>query len=69
MFGSRVLSKIFGKRYKATEVWSGLHDEELYGLFSSLDFIQVIASRMRWVGHMILAMDRRGTYRIFVGKP
>lgn len=70
MFGIRVPSKIFGKRVKVTGVWSGLHDEDHHGLFSSLDFIQVIASRrIRWVGRMILAVDRRGAYRIFVGKP
>ena len=69
MFDSRVLSKIFGKD-KVTGVWRALHNEKLLGLCSSLDVIQVIASRrMRLVRHVVLAVERRGAYRSFVGKP
>jgi hypothetical protein len=47
----------------------GLHNEKLPGLCSSLDIIQVIASRrMIWVRHVVLAVERRGAYRIFVRK-
>ena len=37
---------------------------------SSLGIIQVIAARrMRWVRNVILAVEKRGDCRIFVGKP
>jgi hypothetical protein len=43
VFENRVLRRIFGT--KSVEVgggWSGLHNEELYNLFSSLNIIKMI---------------------------
>ena len=43
---NRVLKKIFGpKRHDVTGEWSKLHDEELYNLYFSPNFIRLIRSR------------------------
>jgi hypothetical protein len=49
MFENRVLRRIFGpKRDKVTGGWRKLHNEELYGLYSSPSIVRVIkARRMR----------------------
>jgi hypothetical protein len=45
VFKSRVLKKIFGpKRDEVTGEWRGLHNKELYDLYSSPNVIQVIKS-------------------------
>jgi hypothetical protein len=63
----RVSRRIFGpKRDKVTEEWRKLHNEELNDLYCSTNIIQVIKSRMRWAGHV---GERRGIYRLLVGKP
>ena len=39
-------------------------------MYSSLNIIWVIKSkRMRWVGHAAHMGERRGAYRVLVGKP
>jgi hypothetical protein len=50
--------------------WRKLHNEELYGLYSSLSIVRVInARRMRWAGHVACMGEVRGAYNILVGRP
>jgi hypothetical protein len=71
VFEHRVLRRVFGpKGYKVTGEWRKLHNEELNGLYSSPNIVWVIKLRkMRWAGHVVGMGDRRGAYRILVGKP
>jgi hypothetical protein len=68
---NRVLRRIFGpKRDKVTREWRKLHKEELNDLCSSPNIVQVIKSRrMRWAGNVARMGERRGVYRVSVGKP
>ena len=61
-----MLRRIFGpnKRDEVTGEWRKLHNEELKGLYSSPNIMQVIKStRMRWAEHVTLMGDGRGVYR------
>jgi hypothetical protein len=71
VFENRVLRKIFGpKRAKVTGEWKRLHNEELYDLYSSPNIIWVTKSKItELAGHVACMGDRRGTYRVLVGKP
>jgi len=68
VFENRVLRKIFGpKRVKVPREWRKLHNEDLNDLYCSPNIVWVIKSRrMRW--HVVCMGERRGVYRVLVGK-
>ena len=67
---NRVLKRIFGpKRDEVIGQWRKLHNEELNNLYCSPNFVRAIKSRrMRWTGHVARMGDRRGVYKVLVGK-
>ena len=71
IFKNKFLRKIFGpKRDEVTVEWRKLHKEELNDLYSTPNFIMLIKSiRMRWAVHVERKGERRGAYRVLVGKP
>ena len=47
-----------------------LHNEELNDLYCSPNIVRVIKlRRMRWTGYVARMGNRRGVYRVLVGKP
>jgi len=71
VFGNRTLWRIFGpKRDEVTREWRKLHNEELSDLYCLPNNVLVIKwRRMRWAGHVTRREERRGVYRVLVGKP
>ena len=71
VFENRVLRRIFGpKRDEVTGEWRKLHNEEFNELCSSPTIVQMIKLiRMRWNGHVARMGERRGLYRVLLGKP
>ena len=68
---NRVLRRIFEpRRDKVIGEWRKLHNEELNDLYSSPNIIWVIKSRrIRWAEQVACMGERRGAYRVLVGKP
>ena len=57
-------------RNEVTEEWRKLHNEELNDLYCSPNIVRVIKWRiLRWAGHVARMGERRGLYRVLVGKP
>jgi len=71
VFENRVLRRILGpKRDEVIGEWRKLHNEELSDLYSSPNIVWVIKSRrMRWAGRAARMSERRGLYRVLLGKP
>ena len=70
VFENRVLRRIFGsKRDGVTGEWRKLRNEELNDLYCSPNIVRLIKSRrMRWAGNIARMGERRGVYRVLVGK-
>jgi hypothetical protein len=71
VFENRVLRRVFGpKKDEVTGKWRKIHNEELNDLYCSPNIVRVIKSRrMRWVVHVARMRERRGIYRVLMGKP
>jgi len=67
---NRVLTRIFRpKRDGVTGEWRKLHNDELNDLYCSPNIGRVIKSRrMIWEWHVARMRERRGVYRVLVGK-
>ena len=70
VFDKRALRRMFGpKRDEVTGEQRKLHNEELSDVYSSPSIVRLIKSRrMRWAGHLARMEERRGVYRVLVGK-
>jgi hypothetical protein len=71
VFENRVFRKIFErKREELTGEWRRLHNEELHYLYPSPNIVRAIQSRrIILAGHIARKGDRRGAYRVLVGRP
>ena len=67
----RIWCCIFGpKRDEVTREWRKLYNAELNDLYSSPIIARVIKSRrIRWAGNVERMGEKRGVYRVLVGKP
>jgi hypothetical protein len=65
------LLRIFGpKKDEVTGEWRTLHNEEVNNQYSSSNIVRVIKSRrMRCAGNVACMGERRGLYKVLVGKP
>jgi len=70
-FENRVLRRLFGpKRDEVTGEWRKLHNEKLNDLYSSPNIVwEIKLRRMSSAGPVARTGERRGIYRVLVGKP
>jgi len=59
-----VLRKTCGRKRDEAGKWRRLHNEDHSDLYSSPNIIRVV----RWAGHVSRVGDRRGAYRVLVGR-
>jgi hypothetical protein len=66
-----MLRRIFGsKRDEVIGEWRKLHNEELNDLYCSPNIVRLKNSRsIGWARHVARMGERRGVYRVLVGKP
>ena len=66
-----MLSRLFEpKRDEVTREWRKLRNEELSDRYCSPSIVRMIKSRrMRWAEHVARMGERKGAYRVLVGKP
>jgi hypothetical protein len=70
VFENRVLRRIFGPKREEDKLWRKLHNDELYSLYSSPNFVRVIKSRkMMGAGHVSRMEEGRGVYKVLGGRP
>ena len=71
VFRNRVLRRMFGpKRDEVKKEWRKLHNEELNDLYCSPNIFRVTKlGIIRWAGHVARIGEKRGVYRVLVGKP
>jgi hypothetical protein len=69
VFENRALRRMFGpQKDELTGEWERLHNEELYALYSSRNFIRMIKSRsLGWAGH-VARMGRGEMHAGFFGE-
>jgi len=64
------VSRIFGPKRGEDGSWRKLHNDELHGLYSSLNIVRVIKSRrLRWARHVAHTGEGRVVYRVLIRKP
>jgi len=70
MFENRVLRRVFGpKRDEVTGEWRKLHNE-ISDLYSLPNIVRVVKSRrIRWEVYVARMGEKRGLYKVMVGKP
>jgi hypothetical protein len=56
------------KKDEVTGEWRKLHNGELTDLHFSSNIRVIKSRRMRWAGHVASMVERRGVYRVLVGK-
>jgi hypothetical protein len=68
---NRVLRRVFGaERDEVTGEWRNLHNEELNNLYCSPNILRMMKLRkIGLAGHLARIGERRGVYRVLVGKP